>query len=64
MSLEEDSSFDCPYCGSVNALSVDVSAGSKQKFVVDCETCCAPIVVRVYLSGGEINSVDARRENE
>ena len=64
MPLEHDYSFDCPYCGSTNALFIDISGGSHQQFVVDCETCCAPIMVNIRLSGEEIISVDVRKENE
>ena len=64
MSIEEFEDFLCPYCGESNQLVVDLSGGSHQEFVVDCEVCCAPIVVRLEARGGEILSVDVRRENE
>ena len=64
MPLEQNSNFDCPYCGAANALFVDVTGGRNQHFVVDCETCCAPILVRLKLSGDEIVSLDIQRENE
>ena len=64
MSVEFDESFTCPYCGETNALLVDVSGGSSQTFVVDCEICCAPILVNLKVRGGEIVSLDVRRENE
>jgi hypothetical protein len=64
MSLTEDSTFDCPYCGSLNALYIDLTGGRNQHFVVDCETCCAPISIRLKLSGEEIISMDVRKENE
>lgn len=64
MSVEQNESFLCPYCGESNALSVDVSAGRHQEFVVDCEICCAPIVVRLQIQGEEIVSIDVLREND
>ncbi|OGX06295.1 MAG: hypothetical protein A2Z88_00605 [Omnitrophica WOR_2 bacterium GWA2_47_8] len=64
MSLEQDSTFLCPYCSAENSLQVDLTAGRRQNFVMDCETCCAPIVVHLTLSGGEVLSIDVRRENE
>jgi len=54
MSLEEFENFQCPYCGEVNELLIDLSGGLVQKFVVDCEVCCAPIVVRLQVRGQEI----------
>ena len=62
--FEHDEEFSCPYCGESNALPVDITGGSNQTFVVDCEICCAPIVVRLKIRGEEIISVDVRKENE
>ena len=63
MSLEQNESFLCPYCGESNELLVDISGGPRQEFVVDCEVCCAPILVRLEVRGGEVISVDVRQEN-
>ena len=63
MSLENFYDFSCPYCGGGNTLSIDVTGGSRQSFVVDCETCCAPIAVNLRLAGDEIASIDIRKEN-
>ena len=63
MSLEEFDNFLCPYCGETNELLVDLSGGPRQVFVVDCEVCCSPIVVRLTIRGQEIISVDVQREN-
>jgi len=43
---------------------VDVSGGSVQEFIVDCEVCCAPIVVRLKIAGGDIINIETKRENE
>lgn len=64
MTLEQDENFLCPYCGESNALLVDFTTGSHQEFVVDCEVCCAPIVVRVKMRGEEIIAIDVKKENE
>jgi len=64
MPLEHDEEFLCPYCGENNALSVDICGGTHQEFVVDCEVCCAPIIVRLFIRGDEIISMDVQRENE
>lgn len=64
MSLEQFENFQCPYCGETNELLVDFSGGVHQEFVVDCEVCCAPIVVRLTLEGDEIITLDAQREND
>jgi hypothetical protein len=62
--LEESENFFCPYCGQTNALSIDMSGGSNQKLVVDCEVCCAPIVVRLKIRGTQILAIDVHKENE
>ncbi len=64
MSLEQFEDFLCPYCGQTNVLNVDMSGGSSQEFVTDCEVCCAPIIVLVKIRGRMIQSIDIRKENE
>jgi hypothetical protein len=63
MSLEQYENFSCPYCGGSNDLPVDVSGGPRQEFVVDCEVCCAPILVRIKVRGDTVVSMDVQREN-
>ena len=54
----------CPYCGQENSLFVDASAGSRQRLLLDCETCCRPIIIDLKLAGGELLSINASAENE
>ena len=64
MSLEQHESFLCPHCGSPNALAIDLSGGANQEFVIDCETCCAPIIVNIKLDGEDVISIEVKKENE
>jgi hypothetical protein len=64
MSLEQFENFICPYCGETNDLLVDFSGGLHQEFVVDCEVCCAPILVRLQIRGENIIALVVQRENE
>ena len=64
MPLEQYKNFLCPYCSENNELLVDVSGGPNQEFVVDCEICCAPILVRLKIRGEAVVSLDAQKENE
>ena len=64
MSLEQFENFSCPYCGETNDLSIDLSGGQSQEFVVDCEVCCAPILVRLKLRGESVVSIEVQREND
>ncbi|UTA47829.1 CPXCG motif-containing cysteine-rich protein [Simiduia sp. 21SJ11W-1] len=52
----------CPYCGETISLLVDVSAGDAQ-YIEDCEVCCRPINVRVWVHEGQ-PQVDVSHENE
>jgi len=61
--LDEDESFDCPYCGEANPLIIDLLGGS-QRLVVDCDICCAPILLTVKVSEGRITRLEVRKENE
>ena len=64
MDLLNYEEFGCPYCGGANTLEVDMSAGRKQRFVVDCEVCCAPVVVTLQLNDKEILSLEVKGENQ
>jgi cysteine-rich CPXCG protein len=41
------SGYVCAGCGEWNETSVDESAGSRQRYVEDCQVCCKPNVLRV-----------------
>lgn len=42
----------CPFCGSIDQITVDASGGATQTFVEDCASCCHPRVVHV--EGGAV----------
>jgi hypothetical protein len=42
----------CPFCGSMDQITIDSSGGSSQTFVEDCASCCHPRVVHV--EGGAV----------
>ncbi len=60
---EEDYSFACPYCASIISIKVDLSGGSKQDFVYDCEVCCKPIAIHLEQDEDGILSFDAEPES-
>lgn len=47
---EESTSITCPICFETFEIVVDLSAGSRQSFVYDCEICCHPIQVKLTIS--------------
>lgn len=64
MPLEQYRNFHCPYCGETNEVLVDFSAGPSQEFVVDCEVCCSPAVVKIKIRGESRVSIDVQKEND
>jgi cysteine-rich CPXCG protein len=42
-----EAGFQCAGCGEWNSTSVDESAGRRQRYVEDCQTCCRPNVLSV-----------------
>ena len=60
--FEEDVPFVCPYCAVDNLARVDLTAGEKQTFVVDCETCCHPILVKVEVGEAGIEDFSVEKE--
>ena len=41
--------FHCAYCGEPNSTFVDLSAGVHQSYTEDCQVCCHPNVLYVYI---------------
>jgi hypothetical protein len=42
-----ESGFQCAGCGEWNSTTVDESAGRKQTYIEDCQTCCKPNILHV-----------------
>ncbi len=57
--IEQDYSFLCPHCGVALSARLDLSGGTNQKFIQDCETCCKPIEIIVSFENGEVLSFSA-----
>lgn len=63
MRAETDELFLCAWCGEPNEVTLDVSAGLLQSFVIDCDVCCRPnqLAVRIDVET-ETFAVEASRE--
>ena len=46
------SGYVCAGCGEWNETSVDESAGSRQRYVEDCQVCCKPNLLCVSWDAG------------
>jgi hypothetical protein len=47
-----NSGYVCAGCGEWNETTVDESAGSRQRYVEDCQVCCKPNLLRVSWDAG------------
>lgn len=64
MRAEADESFLCAWCGELNAVTLEVSGGTEQWLVVDCEVCCRPNLLNVRIDvDGDTFTVEASRES-
>ncbi len=64
MDLTPENNFLCPYCGTSNSMSVDISAGRTQKMISDCERCCRPFVIEIQIYEEDSIEINVRGENE
>ena len=49
MNQEEGCAYHCGYCGELNEVLVDLTAGKNQVFVEDCYICCRPNVLTLRI---------------
>lgn len=56
--------FVCAYCGEMNEVFVDRTASKRQQFTEDCEVCCRPNLVSIYLDPDGGAWVDAEQEDD
>jgi hypothetical protein len=56
--------FACAFCGEMNDLFVDRTASKHQQFTEDCEVCCRPNLVTVYIDPDGGTWIDAEQEYE
>lgn len=60
--MEDEASYDCPYCGEEIIIPFDVSQGRNQEYIEDCPVCCSPVIIRVQIErNGQIH-VQAQQE--
>ncbi|GJM04942.1 MAG: hypothetical protein DHS20C09_09330 [marine bacterium B5-7] len=53
----------CPYCGEKIELVIDCSI-SEQNYIEDCEVCCRPIILLVFVDERGEAVVYPKHENE
>ncbi|MBM7123879.1 CPXCG motif-containing cysteine-rich protein [Dyella flava] len=55
--------IQCPYCGERIDIVVDASAGD-QRYIEDCQVCCRPISIEVWIDADEQVRVSVSGEDE
>lgn len=55
--------IQCPYCGEHIEILVDASAGD-QHYIEDCQVCCRPISVSVWIGADEDVRVSVGGEDD
>ncbi|MEM8931359.1 MAG: CPXCG motif-containing cysteine-rich protein [Acidobacteriota bacterium] len=61
--MDDSALYDCAFCGELNEIDVDLSAGRRQSYVEDCQVCCRPNVLAVRFDGEARASVVATPES-
>ena len=59
--MQNTSEYICAYCGESNLTFVDLSAGSQQSYVEDCQVCCQPNVLYLYV---DVETLDIEINSE
>ncbi|NCJ07768.1 CPXCG motif-containing cysteine-rich protein [Synechococcales cyanobacterium C] len=47
--MQNFAEYLCAYCGEPNTTFVDVSGGTNQSYVEDCQVCCRPNLLFVAM---------------
>ncbi len=55
--------IQCPDCGERIRIVVDASAGDQQ-YIEDCQVCCRPISISVWIGADEHAHVSVAGEDE
>ena len=63
MSLFQELTVSCPYCGESISILVDGSV-EEQQYTEDCEVCCRPMDIKVIVAANDSVRLDVRREND
>lgn len=61
--MQNTADYVCAYCGETNLTFVDISAGSMQSYVEDCQVCCQPNVLYLQIDPDTLE-IDINSEPE
>lgn len=63
MSYLQPVASECPYCGEPIELLIDCSE-EEQRYIEDCEVCCRPIDISVFVDEDGQPQVSLATEND
>jgi hypothetical protein len=63
MSYVQPVAAECPYCGEPIELLIDCSE-EEQRYIEDCEVCCRPIDISVFIDTDGLPQVSLATEND
>ncbi len=57
--------INCPYCGELLEILLDLSAGS-QSYIEDCQVCCRPMELQLVADENQVDNmtVVVKRDDE
>lgn len=62
--MQNTSEYTCAYCGETNLTFIDLSAGTQQSYVEDCQVCCQPNVLYVQIDNETLDvQIDSEPES-
>ncbi len=47
--MQDTADYICAFCGETITIFIDISAGSQQSYVEDCQVCCQPNVLYIQI---------------
>ncbi|MEL6494307.1 MAG: CPXCG motif-containing cysteine-rich protein [Cyanobacteria bacterium J06623_7] len=53
--MQTTAEYSCAFCGETNSTFVDISGGMQQSYTEDCQVCCRPNVLYIYLDEDTLN---------
>ncbi len=61
--MQTTAEYYCAYYGEPNTTFIDLSTGSTQQYVEDCQVCCRPNVLYITIDEGTLD-VDIQTDCE
>ena len=59
--MQTTAEYICAVCGEANSTFVDLSTGTQQSYTEDCQVCCRPNVLYIYV---DENTLDVQIQSD